>query len=307
MKPHRAFSRICPVCKSKVNILFKKLLPHYSFNNQEKLLRCLACGFTSIFPFPDKKQIMSIYSGDNYITNYEKLDIKWAGGKRKTADYLEKKLTEIEALISNKGKLLDIGAGSGAFLAFAQTSGWQVKGVEVSPEWIKYAKKNFGIKLFQGELKQASFPSNSFDLVHLNHVFEHVYHPIELLIEIKRILKPGGYLIIEVPQEIYSLSELIQFNLSNKILLRPLTNKLLLQKRAIPQLPPSLHLFFFTVKSLKKLMENSGFQVKTLKTIRRNKQTDKTIYAWERIARLVYALEKKLHLGPNITLTALKP
>lgn len=307
MKFHRVSSRICPICNSKANILFKKLLPHYSFNNQEKLLRCLTCGFTSIFPFPSKKQIMSIYSSDEYIMNYEKHNIEWAGGKQKTADYLKKRLREIEVLIGNKGKLLDIGGGGGAFLAYAKTSGWQVKGVEISPGWVKYAKKNFGINLFHGELKQANFSSNSFDLVHLNHVFEHVYHPIKLLTEIKRLLKPGGYLIIEVPQELYPLSELVQFYLSYKIRFKPLTKKVLLRKMTIPQLPPSLHLFFFTVKSFKKLMENLGFQVKALKTIRRNQQTDKTIYVSERIARLVYALETRLNLGPNIALTALKP
>jgi len=307
MKPHRASSRICPICKSKASILFKKLLPHCSFNNQEKLLRCLACGLISISPFPSKKQIMSIYSSNDYIKNYEKCNIKWAGGKKKVADYLKRKLTEAETLVGNKGKLLDIGAGSGAFLAHAKISGWQVKGVEISSDWVKYAKKNSGLKLFYGELKQANFTTNSFDLIHLNHVLEHVYQPIELLIEIKRLLKPNGYLMIEVPQEICPLSEFIQFYLSHKIRFKSLTKKILLKKRIMPKLPQSLHLFFFTVKSLKKLMENSGFQIKTLKTIRRNQQTDKTIYASERVARLVYALEKKLYLGPNITLTALKP
>lgn len=307
MKLHHASSRICPICNSKSNILFKKLLPYYSFNNQEKLLRCLTCGIISIFPFPSKKQVMSVYSSDDYIMNYEKRNIKWAGGKEKAADYLKKRLTDIEALTGKKGKLLDIGAGSGAFLAYAKTSGWQVKGVEISPAWVRYAKRNFGIKLFYGELRQANFTANSFDLIHLNHTFEHVYHPIELLVEIKRLLRPGGYLIIEVPQELYPLSELVQFYLSYKIRFKPLIKKILQRKMTIPQLPPSLHLFFFTVKSLKKLMENVGFQVKTIKTVRRNQQTDKTIYRSEKTASLVYWLEEKFNLGPNIILTASKP
>lgn len=94
------------------------------------------------------------------------------------------------------GVILDIGCGIGAVLEGID-DGWEKHGVEVS----KYAAakaNNYG-KIFLGELHNAKYPSNYFDAILLFHVIEHLNSPIEVLIEIHRILKDGGYLIVGTP------------------------------------------------------------------------------------------------------------
>lgn len=295
----------CPVCFSRHYRLFPRFLPYYSLGFNEKFFKCLSCGMISLYPFPDKNKIQSLYRSGEYRGRYQLKEMDWIGGSKKLSNHLIKRLIKLEKLLKFKGRLLDIGAGSGSFLAEAKKRGWQIQGIEIDPCAINYAKRQFNINLFKGELQNLKTPKHFFDIVHMNHVLEHVYNPAELLIKIKSVLKPGGYLIVEVPNEVYPLSELVQFYLSYITHWHFLAKKFLWRKMNLVKLPPSLHLFFFDCHSLKRLLNQTGFKIVEINTPRRNEATDKTIYRSTWMFKLIYFLEARLKKGPNIEVFAL--
>ena len=108
---------------------------------------------------------------------------------------LKNKLNLINSQQSHKGRILDIGAGTGDFLLTAKNDGWETVGVEPS-ERAKNIAIQKGIS-FVNEID--ALENNSFDVITMWHVLEHVPN-LELQIkELKRLLKPTGTLIVAVP------------------------------------------------------------------------------------------------------------
>lgn len=94
------------------------------------------------------------------------------------------------------GRLLDVGCGLG-FLLSALSSGWEKHGVEVSEFAAKHARA-WG-EIHTGTLADARFPTGYFDVVVMYHVIEHLEDPIEALLEVYRILRRGGVLLLGTP------------------------------------------------------------------------------------------------------------
>jgi 2-polyprenyl-3-methyl-5-hydroxy-6-metoxy-1,4-benzoquinol methylase len=98
-----------------------------------------------------------------------------------------------------KGRLLDIGCGNGTYLALMKRLGWEVAGIEIDPEAAKIASSNFGIYVHVGDIATAPFDSESFDVITMSHVIEHVPDPVRFLGEAIQLLKPSGKVIIVTP------------------------------------------------------------------------------------------------------------
>lgn len=98
-----------------------------------------------------------------------------------------------------KGKLLDVGSGSGHYLRILQSWGWQTYGVDINKDAVSKAKR-VGIKnIYRGNIHSVHFKNNYFTLVRLSHVLEHVQSAKKELREVKRILKPHGHVVIMLP------------------------------------------------------------------------------------------------------------
>jgi SAM-dependent methyltransferase len=97
------------------------------------------------------------------------------------------------------GNALEIGCGNGAYLSYLKYHGWNVQGIDLSPHAAAAAKQRFDIEVFVGTLDRAPLKSGSFDYVHLSHVLEHFFDPIDSLRNIFTLLRPGGRIYIEVP------------------------------------------------------------------------------------------------------------
>lgn len=148
------------------------------------------------FPKPTETELPSYYESEDYISHTD--------GKRtlfeKVYQYikniaLKNKLDLINGLQPEKGNLLDIGAGTGDFLAVAKQNGWKITGIEPN-EKAKNIAINKGISFVENsELLE----KESFDTITMWHVLEHVPN-LELQIkELKRLLKPNGTILIAVP------------------------------------------------------------------------------------------------------------
>ncbi|MEM6526805.1 MAG: class I SAM-dependent methyltransferase [Chloroflexota bacterium] len=97
------------------------------------------------------------------------------------------------------GRVLDIGCGRAIMLGQLQARGWEAVGTEIAPELAEAAQAR-GIDVFvQPDLQDCGFEAGSFDAVTMWHTLEHIANPTETLAEVFRILKPGGILLVEVP------------------------------------------------------------------------------------------------------------
>lgn len=94
---------------------------------------------------------------------------------------------------------LDVGCALGFMLQEAKAAGWEPAGVETSNFAARYAEEHTGCPVYAGTLQEAAFATESFDVVTLTDVIEHVADPLDLVSEIYRILRPGGVLFVVAP------------------------------------------------------------------------------------------------------------
>jgi ubiquinone/menaquinone biosynthesis C-methylase UbiE len=156
----------------------------------------------------------------------------------------EKSMMLIEKYIKTKGKLLDVGTAGGSFLAVAKRNGWQVNGIEPNKWLCKWCKKHYGITIKQGTLEKNLFEKNSFDLVTLWDVLEHVSNPTDTLKRVNKLLKKNGALVVNYPDIDSAIAKLMRRKWFFIL---------------------TVHLYYFTPKTIKKLLEKCGFKVVFLK------------------------------------------
>ncbi|HSJ56543.1 MAG TPA: class I SAM-dependent methyltransferase, partial [Anaerolineae bacterium] len=163
-----------------------------------RVVRCRRCGLIYLNPRPTPSAIGRYYPDDYrpYIAPVR------AARKRVTrwdARYgLYKRLRVVSAHQAT-GRLLDVGCATGDFLAFAQESGWETHGVELVEPAAAYCRDVLGLHVVTGDLLDAAYPDAHFDAITLWNVFEHLYDPAATLQELRRIVKPGGWLVMAVP------------------------------------------------------------------------------------------------------------
>ncbi|MCP2026383.1 2-polyprenyl-3-methyl-5-hydroxy-6-metoxy-1,4-benzoquinol methylase [Flavobacterium sp. HSC-32F16] len=147
-------------------------------------------------PQPDLENLGRYYESEDYISHTDnKRSVFEKAYHFVKSIALKNKLNLINSEQSQKGKILDIGAGTGDFLLTAKNDGWNVIGVEPS-ERAKNIAKQKGIS-FVEEISELE--NNSFDVITMWHVLEHVPNLEFQIQELKRLLKPTGTLIIAVP------------------------------------------------------------------------------------------------------------
>ncbi len=100
--------------------------------------------------------------------------------------------------IPEKGRMLDVGCGDGSVLKLAQELGWNAQGVDFDAQAVDTARRK-GLSVRLGGLAEQRYPDESFDLVLMGHVIEHVHDPLATLREIRRVLRAGGKLVVATP------------------------------------------------------------------------------------------------------------
>lgn len=97
-----------------------------------------------------------------------------------------------------KGRLMDVGCGDGRAVALAKQLGWDAMGIEIDPEAVRHARQA-DLNVLEGTDELLSQYEQQFDCIICSHVLEHVHDPCALLAKIKAALKPGGMLLITLP------------------------------------------------------------------------------------------------------------
>jgi SAM-dependent methyltransferase len=111
-------------------------------------------------------------------------------------------LRRAEELTGGKGRLLDIGTGRGELLLAARLEGWEPVGIEPSASFAEHTMKHSSLEIRSMAVEECGFDSNNFDVVVLSAVLEHLYNPDQTIREVSRILRPGGALFLDVPNEV---------------------------------------------------------------------------------------------------------
>lgn len=141
------------------------------------------------------------------------------------------------------GRLLDVGCGSGDWLAQMRRLGWNAEGLDFDPAAVEVARtRNLTVRL--GPLEQQDYPPETFDAVTLHHVIEHVPDPVATLRACHRILRAGGRLVVATPNA------------------RSLSHRVF--RGDWRGLEPPRHLHVFTPESLRRALQHAGFRRMTL-------------------------------------------
>jgi 2-polyprenyl-3-methyl-5-hydroxy-6-metoxy-1,4-benzoquinol methylase len=147
-------------------------------------------------PQPSLENLGKYYESEDYISHTDnKRSLFEKAYHFVKGIALKNKLNLINSQQTAKGRLLDIGAGTGDFLTVAKNDGWQTVGIEPSDR-AKGIAINKGISFVENTL---ALESNSFDVITMWHVLEHVPDLDFHIKELKRLLKPTGTLVIAVP------------------------------------------------------------------------------------------------------------
>lgn len=140
---------------------------------------------------------------------------------------------------------VDVGCATGMLLEWAKMNGWSEQGVEVCRPAAEYGRRQRGVNIFIGALKDARLQDESVDVVHCSHLIEHLNDPAEFVREVGRILKPDGVFIATTPNIDGFQARLFKTEWRSLI---------------------ADHLFLFSTRTLRRLLESNGFRVVRKKT-----------------------------------------
>jgi len=191
---------ICPLCSSVRTILYLKCTDNLLSNEVFNLCKCSECGFVFTGSYPDEQNIGRYYGSDDYISHNAKAE----GFLNRVYVFarsimLKRKVRIVEKAAGiTKGRILDIGCGTGHFAAAMKQKGWNVTGVEPNTKARNFASEQFGLDVKSPE-QISGLPTGSFDCITMWHVLEHFHDPFAYATEIRRLLKPGGLCVCALP------------------------------------------------------------------------------------------------------------
>ncbi|MFA6505524.1 MAG: class I SAM-dependent methyltransferase [Treponemataceae bacterium] len=199
-------------------------------------VRCVSCGLVQQNPQPSASAVASRYRehhGNDYL-DYE------LANETSFLHLQELALGDIGFESLSVGKGLDVGCATGALLDSLRLRGWEVKGVELCESSAEYARTKRGLDVRSLPIEDAAFPNESFDLVHASHLIEHLNDPRSFVVEARRVLRPRGSLLIATPNIDGFQARLFGASWRSAIF---------------------DHLYLFSKKTLKALLEREGFRV----------------------------------------------
>lgn len=255
-----------------------------------QIFRCTRCGTHQVMPRPTPDAIEALYGADYYEGFMAGAGM--VGGNTEVSPVLRGRLVDLERRLGRKGRLLDVGCGLGLFVKHAVDQGWHAAGLEPSEWAASEGSRLYGITIHHAELSHAPIEPGSLDVVHYNHVMEHVLDPVAEMAAARKLLRPGGILAVEVPQEIrYPLSDRVFRALHPAMYRRP---------------PPSEthHLIFFTVAGVRSAAKRAGFTIERAATVRHVKTDESRLPLGVPAKRLLYWTEAALETAPDIELWA---
>lgn len=175
---------------------------YFSGGEEFDFLRCEKCGLYQISPKLPQEEINQYYLDDYMCYLIAVDDEPKFFSKIDRNRGIEKRCRQVIRNNRDGRSIIDIGCATGNFLKAMKNHGWDCIGVEPNRKAANYARDRFGLDIISGYLPQDQLQSDSFDVVSIWDVIEHVYDPDVFLDEVIRILKPGGIIIGSTPNAV---------------------------------------------------------------------------------------------------------
>jgi 2-polyprenyl-3-methyl-5-hydroxy-6-metoxy-1,4-benzoquinol methylase len=210
-----------------------------------QVVQCNGCGLVYLNPrlkhLADNFSLSDSYLYDFYLPYYERLGTVTATGEVIPANNQAMYYPYLARMASYRqtNRVLDVGCAIGLFLAAAKAEGWESIGIEPSAPLSRYGKERLGQTILEHELQTVRFPNHHFDVVTLWGVAEHLLDPFSVFREVFRVMRPGGLLMLNVPN----------WNSLARELLGPLWEMFVTD-----------HFYYFTPQTLALLLAKSGFR-----------------------------------------------
>ncbi len=238
----------CPVCNSRN----ATELPRY---NDYEMRRCAVCRFVFAAPRSIPAGIYEqLYGSDHYASLKASAEAAAAGDVR-IAWFKREALR-----LAKGGSLLEVGSGSGTFLIAATAAGFAVQGIETSATAAAVAQR-LGVPTYVGEIERYN-PEERFGAITMFDVLEHLLDPVAVLKRLRLMLRPGGRLILSVP------------NVDDPYCL----------KQPWPIVTPPVHMNFFGRASITRALTEAGLKVDSIKTRLIPTATVKSLYGLRGLA-----------------------
>ena len=159
------------------------------------IVRCDQCGLAQTSPAPSDKELDGYYP-----QGYHSTTKRYRGGMDRVLSMVHRsRIRTIERLLGGTGSVLDVGCGPGVLINQMRARGWRVRGTERSPSAAQQARDVFHLDVGAVDVDDLVAAGETYDAVILWHVAEHLHAPQETLRGIARLLRPGGVLLIAVP------------------------------------------------------------------------------------------------------------
>ncbi|MHC1742598.1 MAG: class I SAM-dependent methyltransferase [Syntrophobacteraceae bacterium] len=199
--------------------------------------RCQWCGLVFLHPQPTLEYL------DGHYQEYLPEAPGEIDGWRRMMERVHQRTESLVATImSEPGRLLDVGCGYGFFLDHMVRRGWNAKGIEISATARHYGRERLRLDVSSRPLPRPDWGDATFDVVSLLYVIEHLPDPIAAVKEAHRLLRPGGLLVLRWPHT----TPIARW-------LKPWASKLRLYQA------PS-HLFDFSPETITRLLSGIGFE-----------------------------------------------
>jgi 2-polyprenyl-3-methyl-5-hydroxy-6-metoxy-1,4-benzoquinol methylase len=185
---------LCPICGGERYAVALEEPPY-------SVRRCSRCGFAWVSPRLDDAGLASIYASETYWRSDSPQTVGYADYRNEERLYLKTFRRRLGFALRDGprgGKALDVGCAAGFCMKALSDLGFDVYGVEPSREIAEHARVRFGFETVHvGTLETSPYPPNSFDLITMWDVVEHVVDPRATLATARELLKPDGVLLLE--------------------------------------------------------------------------------------------------------------